>query len=345
MTVGCAEMTARHAGMTAGRTKSRTHGDAGRCLLFALKLMTMILHQQLAGQTLERRPEPSQVTDAAANVVQYDQVMKTKLAAAYAGGLAVASRSLPDGPLDVAIDLACGPGHYTICLANYFNFTKVIGVDLSAPMVDIASKNARARHLQQRVRFRQGDATGVPDIPDKTVSLASCTDALHHMPNLDTVTKVLREMHRITSPRGLIMAMDLVRLRNEALTEYYVNVLGGDYLQRGLESFFDDFRNSMFAAWTADELFSAVPRDTGRWWCQLVPRGLPTVQVLLGLPRGQRHPFVRPAFGGEENALVRDWYDTWSKDVGPKWAKRTRGDCRIVQLGLATARRRFIAAH
>ncbi len=310
--------------------------------VFPIQLATMMVRQHCGAQRLLRMPEPRQVTDAASNVLQYDRVMKTKLVAAYAGGLAMLSRSLPGTATGTAADIACGPGLYTICLARYFEFARVLGIDLSAPMVKVAHKNAAAQGLESRVVFREGDATALCDLVNDSVDLASCTDALHHMPDLDTVTQVLGQMERVARPEGLVMAMDLVRLRTESLTEYYVKVLGSDYLERGLESFYDDFRNSMFAAWTADELFSAIPRDTDRWWCQLVPRGLPTVQVVLGLPIGRKNPFVRPAFGGGKNPIVQDWFETWAAEVSPKWANRTRSDCRIVQIGLATARKRFV---
>jgi hypothetical protein len=116
------------------------------------------------------------------------------------------------------------------------------------------------------------------------------------MPDLTTVTAVLRQMDRVTKPTGLIMLMDLVRLRTLSLTERYVNLLGQDYVQRGLPSFFDDFRNSMYAAWTAPELRSAIPRTAHRRWFHIVPRGLPSTQFVLGLPVAQSQPYLRNGF-------------------------------------------------
>jgi hypothetical protein len=56
-------------------------------------------------------------------------------------------------------------------------------------------------------------------------------------------------------------------------------------LDRGLPNFFNDFRNSMYAAWTPAELAAAVPCSPRRAWHQITQRGLPTVQLLLGAPR------------------------------------------------------------
>ena len=262
-------------------------------MISPFQMFAMVVAQGFGRQRLERCPEPSATTDATQNILQYDRVMSTKLAIAYAAGLTVVHRSRPSGPGFRAIDLACGPGHYTLCLAKYLGYKDVLGVDLSAGMVQQAEKNATQQGFASQVAFRQGDATQLAEIPNGQFDLASFTDAAHHMPDLRTVTQVLREMERITKPEGLIMVMDLVRLRTSPLTERYVRVLGHDYVAMGLPEFFNDFRNSMYAAWTPCELASAIPTDSGRQWWHIVPRLLPTLQVLLGLPVGRRRPLLR----------------------------------------------------
>ena len=89
--------------------------------------------------------------------------------------------------------------------------------------------------------------------------------------------------------------------------------MGHDYIERGLRNFFEDFRNSMYAAWTAKELREAIPRDTDRWWCHIVPRGLPTIQLILGLPVGRKKVFVRSGFPWkpEDNPVPREMRMEW----------------------------------
>ena len=258
-----------------------------------LQILPMVVMQQAGSQRLERQLEPDQVTDAAENVVQYDRVMTTKLVIAYAAGLTIVHRAQPETGTAEAIDLACGPGHYTLCLAKYLRFQRVTGVDLSPRMVEVAAANAVEQALGDRAQFRQGDVTQLEDVADGHFDLSSFTDAAHHMPDLATVTRVLTEMDRITKPDGLVMVMDLVRLRTGKLTERYVNTLGHDYIERGLPDFFEDFRNSMYAAWTAKELRQVIPTTTDRYWCHIVPRGLPTIQLILGLPVGRKKVFLR----------------------------------------------------
>ena len=194
-----------------------------------------------------------------------------------------------------------------------------------------AAKNAVEQGLQSRVTFREGDATCLRDVPDAEFDLASFTDAAHHMPDLAAVTAVLREMDRITKPEGIVMVMDLVRLRTAPLTERYVGVLGRDYVERGLPDFFNDFKNSMYAAWTPSELASTVPPDTNRRWCHMVPRLLPTIQVLLGLPVGRKRALLR---GGLP----------WVKGEHPL-SKRDRADWQMLRATLRMASHRMLPPH
>jgi ubiquinone/menaquinone biosynthesis C-methylase UbiE len=260
-----------------------------------MKFIPMILAQQIGRQRLPRTEEPSAITAEQDNVIQYDQVMTTKLAIGYAVGLEATYRARSEltHRQGTVVDLACGPGHYALSLLRYLNYQKLIGVDLSRKMLEVAEKNARLQDLDRQASFQLGDITDMKTFKDNTVDLSSFTDAAHHMSNLDIVGKILREMDRITKPDGLVMLMDLARLRTKELTEIYVNFLGGDYVARGLPNFFDDFRNSMYAAWTSRELQTTIPRNSRRVWCHLVPKGLPTIQMIFGLPAGRQTLLVR----------------------------------------------------
>jgi SAM-dependent methyltransferase len=292
------------------------------------QFLSWALAQQIGRQELPRRPELQSVTAAADNVVQYDRVMATKLVLAYAAGLETVHQSLPNADDLNAVDLACGPGHYTLCLCRFLGIRRIIGIDLSPGMVETANKNSESQRLADRALFREGDVTRLADVTDGEFGLSSFTDAAHHMPSLAIVTDIFREMDRITRPDGLVMAMDLARLRTAALTERYVQNLGRDYVERRLPDFFDDFHNSMYAAWTPSELYSAIPRDTRRFWCHVVPRGLPTVQIVLGLPVGRKKPFVRSGL-------------PWSPADNPVPAEM-RGEWQMLRMSLRLASRRFV---
>jgi ubiquinone/menaquinone biosynthesis C-methylase UbiE len=263
-----------------------------------LQFLPMILAQS-GTQELERIPEQSsEVTENLDDVLQYDQVMQTALAVAYGLGLTVIhrARSEPAGRPTMALDLASGPGLYTLCLQAYFKYGSITGIDLSPEMVDLAQKNAGKKNLEGQVAFQEGDVSDLTKFGNNSFDLTSFTDAAHHMPDLKTVGKVLSEMDRVTKPDGLVMVMDLARLRTGALTEKYVATLGADYLKMGIPYFYNQFRDSMYAAWTYSELETAIPKNSRRVWCQLVSKELPTLQIILGLPVGRGQAFLRKGY-------------------------------------------------
>ncbi len=279
-----------------------------------LDFLPLLAMQQLARRQQPRTPEPDLVTADNDHVVQYDQVMSTKLVLAYALAFEIIHRARSEPrPGSTTIDLACGPGHYTLALARFLGYDQVEGLDLASAMIETATANAAATGLGDRVRFRLADVTQLDGIESGSVDLANFADAAHHMPDLPTVSRVLVEMDRITRPDGLVMVMDLVRLRTARLTERYVGLLGADYVERGLPQFLLDFRNSMYAAWTPKELRQAIPRNSRRHWRHLVPRGLPSVQIILGLPVGRTRTFVRsgvpwtPADNPVPPAMRAEW--------------------------------------
>ncbi len=299
--------------------------------------------QQTGPQRLERRPEPAQVSAGVDQVAQYDRVMGTKLAIAYAAGIDLLHRVRPEpGQAPRALDLACGPGHFTLSLARYLGYRRVTGVDLSAPMVEVARANAAGAGRADAVTFEVGDATNLPSHPSGAFDLVSLTDAAHHLPSPGVVTAALAEMERLASPTGLVFVMDLARLRTQALTEAYVNALASDYRERGLPAFFDDFRHSMFAAWTAAELAAMTPTKTHRAWWHLVPRGVPSVQFLLGLPQGRERLYLRDSFTPSEHPLLREWEPRWRTEVSVPWAAQTQHEYSLLRTGIRFAVKRLV---
>ncbi len=277
------------------------------------RFLRMVVAQQFGRPVLERVPEPCAETAEGEQVLQYNQAKSTKLTLPYACGLELIHRARNDGPAGTALDLACGPGHFTLLLARYLGFQSVSGMDLSAGMVEAARQNAAAEGLSDRVEFHVGDATRTDYLGDGAVDLTCFTHAAHHLSTLDAVRHVMREMDRVTRPDGVVLLLDLARLRTARLTERFVEVVAADYARQGLSQLRRDFRNSLYAAWTVQELRLAIPRASTRLWCHIVPRGLPTLQAILGLPVGRTKPFVRPGVpwppdqGPVPDAMVSEW--------------------------------------
>ena len=284
-------------------------------MLNPFEVLRIVIEQRCSRQTLRRTPEDfetSAVMDDETGVAQYDQAMQSKLAIVYAGALEGIHRSRRLLRGGRAIDLCCGPGHFTLLLAKYFDYEEVIGVDLSAPMIAAANRNAQHWGLADRVRFEVADATNYPS-DDNQFDLVTCNDAAHHLPSLAVVERLLVEMERLASPNALIQLTDLVRLKTESITDRYTQLLGQDYLDRGLDHFQKDFCHSMRAAWTGDELRSSLPLNRSRRWYHRAPKWLPTVQRIVGYPDDGLPLNLRQGlpWSAEENPVPKEMRLDW----------------------------------
>lgn len=277
-----------------------------------LSLPALAIRHQLAKQTLGRIPEPTGIAGSAENVAQYDRALESRLAVTYAAALELVYRALPAPSTGEAIDIACGPGYFTLALASRLRFSMVTGIDMCSLMVETASRNA-ARAKTANIRFLQGDAMRIDAISEGTCDLATCTMAAHHLNDLAAVSVLLREMHRIVKSSGVVFLLDLARFKTAALTDRYVEIAAGDYWALGLDRLLAEFAASMRAAWTVAELRSAIPLTPGRAWWQIVPRGVPRVQALIGVPASRGRLFVRPPprWNGDDHPVPLSMRSDW----------------------------------
>lgn len=107
---------------------------------------------------------------------------------------------LPDLRAPSCVDVACGTGDLTFLLAEKYADGYVLGVDLTAEMIEIA----RGRNRHDRVRFHCGDMTNLP-LDDGSVDLLTGGYAIRNAPDLG---EVLREFSRVVKPGGTLAFLD-----------------------------------------------------------------------------------------------------------------------------------------
>jgi ubiquinone/menaquinone biosynthesis C-methylase UbiE len=105
-------------------------------------------------------------------------------------------------PADVGLDLACGPGTFTMALARRTKL--VFGFDLTPALLERARRKATAEGAEN-VALVCGDATALP-FGDGSFDVAVCGYSLHHMsePRL-----ALEEVARVLRPGGRLALVDL----------------------------------------------------------------------------------------------------------------------------------------
>lgn len=141
-------------------------------------------------------------------------------------GNPVALASLKEG--ETVLDLGSGAGLDCFLAANNVGEKgRVIGVDMTAEMIDKARENAR-KGGYRNVEFRLGEIENLP-VADNTVDVVISNCVINLSPNK---RRVFEEAFRVLKPRGRLMVSDIVLLKDlpEAIktsVEAYVGCLSG----------------------------------------------------------------------------------------------------------------------
>lgn len=256
-----------------------------------LQYTYLVLANLVSRNKLDRVLEPSTLTDHQQHVDDYNQAIKTVMILPYVLVLDMVVKLVgkkanhSKTPLQ-AVDLCCGPGHFTRMLAKNIK-SNVIGVDLSEPMLETAQQNAEKEKLTDSVFYLKSDVTSLKTIDSNSKDIVTFMDGAHHMNTLAMVTKVLTEADRIAKPEGIIVLLDPVRPKTSFISHLYETISGKSYVKLGLVHFIKDFHDSLQASFRPEELYTAIPLNTNRKWVQLIPFGFPAFQIVIGLPEGQ----------------------------------------------------------
>ena len=108
---------------------------------------------------------------------------------------------LPPMPGARCLDLGCGQGNTTRCLADVLQPASCIGIEYDPALVDYA---ATRTDNPACVTFQQGDATRLP-FPDASFDVVFCRYLLIHMAD---PMAVVREMLRVVKPGGYAIAYE-----------------------------------------------------------------------------------------------------------------------------------------
>jgi len=148
------------------------------------------------------------------------------------------------------LDLGCGPGDICRRFARAFGDCRIHAVDASAPMLELGRRACRAEQLHDRIAFFQAR---LPDarLPRQNYTVILSNSLLHHLPKSDTLWNSIR---RFGHEGTLVFVMDLLRPESKLEVNRLVDLYAGsepDILRQ-------DFRNSLCAAYTPDEILAQL---------------------------------------------------------------------------------------
>jgi len=110
-------------------------------------------------------------------------------------------------PTGILLDIGCGPGYLDIAIAAKYPHVKVIGIDVSREMIELAVRNQSLSKTGQRINYREADIEHLP-LENNSVDFVVSTLSMHHLAHPD---QALREIFRVLRPSGQLFIFDLRR--------------------------------------------------------------------------------------------------------------------------------------
>jgi len=107
-----------------------------------------------------------------------------------------------------ALDVGCGPGQFTILLAEALPDCEVWGIDLAPTMIELARRHAAQSSAAGRLHFEVANAEKLP-FPDGRFDAVLSSGSIKHWP--DPVAG-LREVYRVLAPGGRAFIGEMNRL-------------------------------------------------------------------------------------------------------------------------------------
>jgi ubiquinone/menaquinone biosynthesis C-methylase UbiE len=108
----------------------------------------------------------------------------------------------PPAGQQTALDFGCGVGRLSQALAEHFE--RVIGIDVSAPMLERAAQLARQSPRADRLEFVLNERVDLAVVSSGTVDLVYSSLVLQHLPR-PLAAGYLREFIRVLRPGGLVV--------------------------------------------------------------------------------------------------------------------------------------------
>ena len=136
---------------------------------------------------------------------------------------------------DHILDVGCGPGTITIGFAAIATKGRIVGIDISEEVLELARETvSTAREKSQAasrplapITFQKADLLAGLPFPDNTFDVVFNSQLFPHLPTHDMRVRALSEMRRVLKPGGIVASRDAAELH------YYPRVYDLDRVLAG----------------------------------------------------------------------------------------------------------------
>jgi demethylmenaquinone methyltransferase/2-methoxy-6-polyprenyl-1,4-benzoquinol methylase len=104
---------------------------------------------------------------------------------------------------ETILDIATGTGDLVIMMSNT-SAKKIIGLDISAGMLEVGKQKIEAKKLNQKIEMVLGDSENMP-YPDNYFDAITVSFGIR---NFETLEKGLAEIYRVLKPNGIFVILE-----------------------------------------------------------------------------------------------------------------------------------------
>lgn len=192
---------------------------------------------------MRRTPEPEELMD---DVAQAKAYADTDFSDSNGLFVRLLKEILPSTVKGRALDLGCGPADLTLAVAKAFPELQIDAVDGADAMLDLAQKNLEQDEAGKRITLIQ-ETLPSAYLEESAYSLVFSNSLLHHLHDPLDLWLTLQYCGK---EEAYYMMMDLSRPTSEIAADCLVE----SYAMNESDQLRTDFRNSLLAAYTPDEI-------------------------------------------------------------------------------------------
>ncbi|MFT4525121.1 MAG: demethylmenaquinone methyltransferase/2-methoxy-6-polyprenyl-1,4-benzoquinol methylase [Granulosicoccus sp.] len=129
----------------------------------------------------------------------------------------IAIKKLRDLEPQSVLDVATGTGDVILEIERQLSPARMVGLDISAGMLELGTKKIRAKEFGQKVEMIVGDSE---DLPFKDNTFDAITVAFG-VRNFENLNKGLTEMYRVLKPGGKLMVLEFSHPKKAPVKQIY----------------------------------------------------------------------------------------------------------------------------
>jgi len=199
-------------------------------------------HTSHFDQRLDQRVLEAEVMDTFDAAIMYDQMDHQAVNVRFIDDLIAGG----DIGVDV-VDLGTGTALIPIELCERVTTVRVLAIDASVEMLDLARRRIEIAQMTERIQLEQSDCKALVGFAPQMADTVMSNSLIHHLPD---PARAIASAKKLLRPGGRLFIRDLVRPATLAEVDSLVETYAGDETQPARQM----FRDSLLAALSIDEV-------------------------------------------------------------------------------------------